>query len=271
MNSGHVFAKWNVLNHEYLQRCSGRYVAVTYSGGKDPSVCLSFLAEAGRTYGFDLGGYSYAYPRHRYTPEYGNRIKAYWEPRGVPITYREADTGDDILDAASNPCRPCQDLRKQALPELFELIGRPVEDVVIVSGHSLWDLAGYALDRFTADALASSTTYKEAYSKERFLEISQRFFPFLSMPEGYSVYRPMLFLNASEIELAVSENSLPVLETPCRYSLLRPKKVLGNYFRTFGYEFTYDKVLEFAKRYLEIAGPEEIERISQDEYLTKRF
>jgi tRNA(Ile)-lysidine synthase TilS/MesJ len=271
MTTAHGFDKWETYNREHLEKCRGKYVAVTFSAGKDSSACLYFLTRAQEKYGYDLGGFLYAFPRHRYTPEFRDTLLPFWKDLGVDILYRETEIEDTILENVENPCRPCQNLRKKDLPEIFSLAGRPPEEVVIVSGHSLWDLAGYALDRFAANELANGTDYSESYSRDRFLEISQRFYPFLSMKEGYSVYRPMLFLNVEEISSVCEENSLPVLGTPCRYSELRPKKVLGGYFRAFGYSFEYTQVLDFARKFLNIADLAEIQRMSQEEYLAHRF
>ena len=271
MNTAHVFEKWKIYNREYLERCRGKYVAVTFSAGKDSSVCLFFLNKAKEEFGYDLGAFVYAFPKHRYTEGYGDLLVPFWKELGIDIEFRETEVTDEILEQGGNPCRPCQDLRKQGLPELLAHLKRSPDDIVIVSGHSLWDLAGYALDRFVARKLAASTDYAESFSHDRFLEISQRFYPFLSMKGGYSVYRPMLFLNVDEITLVCGENSLPLLETPCRYSMQRPKKALGGYFKRFGYQFEYSQVVAFAKEYLKIAELEEIQKISQEEYLTRRF
>ena len=267
----HVLEKWESLNRDYLEQMSGKLLAVTFSAGKDSSAALELLNAVKEKYHFDLLAFTYAFPRHRYTAEFEHTLKEYWGPRGVDITYRISDVDDSVLDEVENPCRPCQNLRKQALPEVFSRVRRPAEDIVLVSGHSLWDLAGYALNRLVGDALADSTTHSEVYSKERFLEISQRFYIFLTMPEGYSVFRPMLVLNADEIELICEEKSLPILDVSCRYSLMRPKKVLGGYFEQFGYHFSYRQVFDFARSYLNIADLETIQSITQDEYLTKRF
>ncbi|GEM_PF-1401589 len=271
MTTAHVLEKWETLNREYLEQLKGKLVAVTFSAGKDSSAALYLLNRVKEKYNFDILAFLYAFPRHRYTPEFEQQLKTFWDSRGVSLTYRIPDVDDSVLENKENPCRPCQNLRKKALPELFTLVRRPVEDVVLVSGHSLWDLAGYALNRLVGDGLADSTTQAEVYSKERFLEISQRFYIFLTMPEGYSVYRPMLVLNADEIDLLCWENSLPVLDVTCRYSLMRPKKVLGGYFEKFGYRFSYRQVFEFARTYLKIAELDTIQSMSQDEYLTKRF
>ena len=271
MNVAHVFEKWLAYNREYLEKCRGKYVAVTLSAGKDSSTCLHFLNETRAEFGYDLGAFLYAFPRHRYTPEFREKLLPFWAERGIEVVWRETTTEDTILEQADNPCRPCQDLRKSELPKIFAYLKKKPEELVIVSGHSLWDLAGYALNRFVADKLAASTNYQESFSQDRFVEISQRFYPFLSMKGGYSVYRPMLFLNLEEIKEVCDKKMLPVLGIPCRYAQRRPKKMLGEYFMRFGYQFDYPGVLAFAQKYINIAGPEKIQSISQEEYLSRRF
>ncbi len=267
----HVYEKWRTLNGDFLERCRGKYVAVTYSAGKDSSACMYLIKEAAEEYGYELGGYVYPFPKHRYNPTFCSMLVNHWKQAGIDITIGEADAEDTMLEQAENPCRPCQDLRKKVIPKIFSRVARDPKEIVIVSGHSLWDLAGYALNRFTATELAASTDCSESFSKDRLLEISQRFYPFLSMKGGYSVYRPMLFLNDDEIEGICQEKSLPVLDIPCRYSYRRPKKILSEYFKRFGYRFEYTGVLAFAKKHIKIAALEMIQNIPQEEYLTKRF
>jgi len=271
MITQHVYKKWITLNRDFLEQCRGKYIAVTYSAGKDSSACMQLLRDAADEYGFELHAFLYAFPKHRYGPEFLAKISSFWEQAGIDIVFRDAKAEDTILEGEDNPCRPCQNLRKKDLINLFPHIGRKLDEIVIVSGHSLWDLAGYALNRFVSSELAASTKHAESFSKERLLEISQRFYPFLLMKGGYSVYRPMLFLNREEIMLVCREKSLPILEIPCRYSHRRPKKILGDYFERFGYQFEYNDVLEFAKKHIEIAGIEEIQHIAPEEYLTRRF
>ena len=270
-----VYDRWEGANEEYLEACRGRFVAVTYSAGKDSSGTLFLLHRVHEKYGFEVGAFVFTYPVHRYPPGTVEPLRAFWEPKLDLFFIRETDRQDDILDAAEacgeDPCRPCQDLRKSALPEIFPVAKKQMHETVIASGHSLWDLAGYALDQFAEKELNATSQFDPETQRKRFLEVSQRFYPFLTMPEGYSVYRPMLFLNADEIVAICTENSLPLLGTTCRYSQKRPKKVLSGYFERFGFRFTYEGVADFAHRFLDIPERQEFERLSREEYLTERF
>ncbi len=108
----------------------------------------------------------------------------------MAFTYRNSDVDDSILDEEENPCRPCQNLWKKALPEVFTLVQRPVQEVVLVTGHSLWDLAGYALNRLVGDALADSTTHAEVYSVYRqVFEFARRYLNIADLETIQSITR----------------------------------------------------------------------------------
>ncbi len=142
---------------------------------------------------------------------------------------------------------------------------------MIVTGHSLWDLASYVLEIFITKELADYSRHKNLVSAERFIEISQRFYPFIPMREGYAVFRPMLCLNQKEIEHILEAEALLALDTSCRYSQFRPKKVLENYFQMFDYQFSYKKIIEFAQKKIGISDISEIKHLSQKEYLSRHF
>ena len=266
-----IFEKWKTDNKPYLESCSGREIAVAFSGGKDSSVCLLFLNRLKNRYNFTVKAYLYTFPIHRYSDKFHSTLKEYWDKQGVVIDYHKAEENDSILEKSPNPCRVCQNVRKSQLLELFKLYQNKVKKLVLVSGHSLWDLAGYAVNRLVASELITDSRLKEAAGEERFAEVAQRFYPFLTMPEGYSVYRPMLFLNVDEIEDVIIKELIPVLDIPCKYTNSRPKKVLGGYFSEFGYRFSYERVMEFAKKRLNIPAISEFQKQSHKEYLSKNF
>ncbi len=269
-----ILDRWEEENSSYLNECKGKTLAVTYSGGKDSSVTLYVLNRVKDKYNFLIEAYLYAFPVHRYTGDSLTVLERYWKGRGVHVSSYFPDTDDSILEGADNPCRVCQNLRKKQLLTLFEMYKDKIEDLVIVSGHSLWDLAGYAVNRMVASQLsiASATAVsKESRTEERFLEVSQRFYPFFKMPGAYYIYRPMLFLNKGEIEYVLEEMKIPVLDKSCRYSELRPKKVLGYYFENFGYNFSYSSVFKFARQQLNIPDVSQFQKMSSRDFLANKI
>ena len=271
MKESAVYEKWHQHNRPWLEKCRNKHVAVTFSAGKDSSVCQFFLNEVKDEYGFELGAYMCAYPRHRYTDEINLRLRDYWESRDVKLVVQLPEETDEAMENQDNPCRPCQNIRKKSLPEIFQIIGKPLSDVVIVSGHSLWDIAAYSLNRTLANQLAVAGNGNETNSEDRLLEVSQRFYPFFTMPEGFSVFRPMLYLNQPEIHNFCLENSIPVIEEECRYSDWRPKNSLAEFFERFNYEFDYDTVFSYAIKNLGIIDLDRITAIDREEYLSRHF
>jgi len=266
-----VFQKWETHNRDYLNACQKKRLIVTFSGGKDSSACLFLLNKAKDRYNYDLEAHLYAYPRHIYREGFKEELLSFWGKYGVKLFYHLSEEDDLLLEHQENPCIPCQGIRKKALFRLLPFTEKSISNLVLVSGHSLWDLVGYILEVFIARELADYSHRENSVSAERFIEISQRFYPFISMREGYAVFRPMLCLNQKEIEHILEAEALPVLDTPCRYSQFRPKKVLANYFQTFDYQFSHKKIIEFAQKKIGISDISKIKHLSQKEYLSHRF
>jgi len=258
-------------NREHLEASRGKLLAVTFSGGKDSSACLSLLNNLKTRFDFRVHAFLYAFPIHRYSGAYLRKLRSHWANLGVKLTVQEPDEPDRVLADSPTPCRVCQGVRKQALTSLFRFTDEPQERVVIVSGHSLWDLAAYAVNRLVANQLATDTTYAEAVDDQRLVEISQRFRPFLCMPEGYCVFRPMIHLNQEAIELVCREHGTPVLPVSCRYTGQRPKHLLSTYFRQLGFQFTYESVLRFAEAFVGLADTRTVLDMDKEEYLNRHF
>jgi tRNA(Ile)-lysidine synthase TilS/MesJ len=243
-----VFQKWEIHNRDYLNACQKKRLIVTFSGGKDSSACLFLLHKAKDQYNYELEAHLYAYPRHIYREGFKEELLSFWGKQGVKLFFHTSEEDDSLLEHQENPCISCQGIRKKALFRLWSSREKSMSNLVIVSGHSLWDLAGYV-----------------------FTEISQRFYPFISMREGYAVFRPMLCLNQKEIEHILEVEALLALDTSCRYSQFRPKKVLGNYFQMFDCQFSYKKIIEFAQNKIGISDTSKIKYLSQKEYLSRHF
>lgn len=258
-------------NREQLEACRGKLLAVTFSGGRDSSACLALLNDLKARFNLRVRAFVYAFPNHRYSGGYLRKLCAYWASRGVGLTVRKPDEPDRILEDSSTPCRVCQKVRKRALASLFTFTDESPERIVIVSGHSLWDLAAYAVNRLVANRLATDSTYDEVADEQRLVEISQRFHPFLRMPEGYCVFRPMVHLNQNAIELVCRDRGLPVLPVSCKYTGQRPKQLLSAYFRQLGFQFTYESVLRFAQTFVGLADSHTVLDMGKEEYLSRHF
>ncbi len=271
MDTARVFDLWEERNAPYLTRFRGKKLVIAFSGGKDSVVCVHLLNRLREKYGYEAEAHLYAFPRHLYSPAYRAAITDFCASRAIPFRYHEADPSLPDIRGLPDPCRVCQMARKKGLIQLFPALGVPPSKLVLVSGHSLWDLAGYALEHLIDHELADQREHDATQAKERFLEIAQRFYPYLEMKEGYAAYRPMHFLNQEEIRGLLQDSGVPPQDSPCEFGTRRPKKFLAGYFERFGLEFSYDRVMEFAKRHLQLGDKADVEKLDRDEFLGKRI
>jgi tRNA(Ile)-lysidine synthase TilS/MesJ len=107
--------------------------------------------------------------------------------------------------------------------------------------------------------------------EKRWRETAQRFYPVLKMKEGYTVFRPMLRFNESDIIAEVRKNGIPLLSIPCKYKDFRPKRSLQKYYEQIGLSFDYDRILEFTKNTLGFPEISLYTQMDKEQYLTKVF
>jgi tRNA(Ile)-lysidine synthase TilS/MesJ len=118
----------------------------------------------------------------------------------------------------------------------------------------------------------SNLERKKADTKStRFVETAQRFYPVLKMTEGYMVFRPLLRYNRDDIVQALERKNIPILSTPCKYKDFRPKRLLEGYYEKMGTRFDYDRVLEFAKKSLDLPDISSYEATDKEVYFKKIF
>jgi tRNA(Ile)-lysidine synthase TilS/MesJ len=91
------------------------------------------------------------------------------------------------------------------------------------------------------------------------------------MKEGYTVFRPLLRFNGSDVVEFVRLEGIPILSIPCRFREYRPKRVLEYYYEKMGLRFDYARVLQFATKSLNLPDISTYASIDKEEYLRKIF
>jgi tRNA(Ile)-lysidine synthase TilS/MesJ len=266
------FDSWKEDNRSILESLSDQRNCLLFSGGKDSSLALDFMVKAGMEFGFDFEVHAAVFPVHRYTDIEMERLESYWDSRGIKISWHDVGVTDDTIKNDPDPCIACRAIRKRMLKTglTTDMLGA-WNRFTIIASYSLWDIVSYSIEHLLNNIYSSDRSVRAEDKSGRFLETAQRFYPLLKMDEGYSIFRPLIKLNDSDIRTMIEQEGIPTLTIPCKFSNLRPKRLLEHYYKALGLRFDYDQLLGFAKRSLGLPDLSSYASINKAEYLQNIF
>jgi tRNA(Ile)-lysidine synthase TilS/MesJ len=265
------YSFWKQIHSTALEDLRRKKVFFLFSGGKDSSICMHMLLKAAGEFGFSFEAHAGAFPIHRYTVSEKERISAYWKARGATVIWHDVGTDDASLEGGVNPCVSCQEIRRRKLNAVLMTTVKEWSELVIVVSYTLWDLVSYAAEYLFAGVFSEAGDGVSQGMQKRFAEISQRFYPFLRMREGYLVFRPLIRFNGCDVLKTVEEEGIPILRTPCHFRDARPKRILEKYYDKMGLRFDYDEVFNFAKQTMGLPDQSTYMAMEKEQYLTKVF
>lgn len=259
------------VHETVLHRFKDKRIYLLFSGGKDSSVCAHLLLEAGREFDFTFEAHAGAFPGHRYTASEKDRISTYWQQRGLPILWHDVGQDDACLVGSTNPCVSCQEIRRKKLNAVLRETVEDWSNLVLVVSYTLWDVVSYATEHLLTGIFRKRDQRSAQDPDKRFIETSQRFYPYLQMREGYAVFRPLIQYNGCDVVETVRKRGIPVLGAPCNYKDFRPKRILERYYEKMGLRFDYDEVFRFSREFMGIPDMGAYTDMEKEKYLTKIF
>ena len=246
MDLDSTYAQWEREYKGILEGLPGKNIFLMYSGGKDSSLAMALMKRAGEAFGFSFQAHAGAYPEHRYTDGEKKRLSSFWRNQDIDILWYDMEETDESLKEASNPCLVCQMVRKKMLGKILKETVDQWDNLVLVPCYSLWDLVGYSIEHILGVRYARGEQKNAPEKDRRFVETAQRYYPSMTMDEGYTVFRPLITLNGNDILDIVQEEGIPILSIPCEYRDFRPKRLLERYYDKMGLRFQYDLLFDFA-------------------------
>lgn len=265
------YSHWKMEHKPILESFSDKNIIMLFSGGKDSSVALDLITLAKEEFGFDFTAHSATFPNHRYTETEKIRIESYWVKRGVKIIWHDTEEKDDSLENSKNPCFRCQELRKNLMNSILAGSIEDWNSLVLIVSYSLWDIVSYSVEHLLTDTFSNPDQKVSIEENKRFKETFQRFYPFLTMKEGYQIFRPLVKYNNDDILKVVAQKNLPILSIPCAFKDFRPKRILEKYYEKMGLRFDYNQLMRFAKKSLNLPNMSSFTAIGKEDYLTNIF
>jgi len=276
MHSKLEYQTWENEHKTILPNLNKHRTIMTFSGGKDSSVILYLMQQASKNFEFEFETHAACFPHDVLIDEERETIDAYWKKKGVAIVWHELSESDDQLDEALNrgidPCLICNRIKKNYLMTHFKSSIPDWSSLVIIMSYSLWDLVSSTIEnilnvRYTTPE--HSKGFKEKDYFERFMETSQRFYPYIKLNGGFSIFKPLIKYNDQEIKNFLSEKKIPVFSRQCKYHSFRPKRLFSGYFEKMDLHFDFGKVMGFAKNALNLPEMSYYQEVKMEEYLSK--
>lgn len=275
------YRRWLNDNEDFLIQFSGKKLLVLFSGGKDCTLILDYLLEARNKFNYSLDVHAARYPNHIFTKVEIKKLDSYWKERQVNIHWHEITENDDEFNVAIskgiNPCTVCHTKKREYMSNYIFSKYDNLSDIVVVVSFTLWDIVSYSLENLLfniynsnserhSDFFGSSNTIQD-----RYLQTSQRFYPYVQFKNGFSVYRPFIRYNEQEIKEAMKEKNAPVSTAKCLYKSLRPKRVFSECYEKMNLSFDYERVISFSKTALELHDISAYNDLDGKNYLAKIF
>jgi tRNA(Ile)-lysidine synthase TilS/MesJ len=264
------YTRWKAEYKPVLESLCDKNIIMLFSGGKDSSVAMDLIHKASQEYGFDFTAHAATFPVHRYTMDEKKKIESYWMKQDVSIIWHDIRKTDDDLEISKNPCLLCQKRRKELLESVLARSIKDWQRLVLIVGFSLWDIVSYSIEHLLSHVF-SNHQGKGVEKNKRFKETAQRFYPLLTMEDGYRIFRPLIKYNTDDILKVITRKNIPTLSIPCKFEDFRPKMILEKYYQKMGMRFNYNNLIDFAIRSFNLPDVSFYSPIEKENYLLNVF
>lgn len=236
---------------------------ICWSNGYDSNALLALFSELIKEIpDIKLEAYIVNYPHHVYQALDLEFLIKRWKEYNININIIDVNDERDISQDYINPCIHCKNVRRNALKGYLNTTSKKV----IVTGHSLSDLAAYFMELLSYK-LADEKLFEEYYF--RYLENMNKFNKQYIVSNDIIIYRPMCEFDNTEIQDILSLFKIKyqfawITNHNCLFGNER-KRMLMKFFTNLDLKFNYWRLKEQLNNYFNIPKPSEYSSL---EYLT---
>lgn len=249
-----------LFEQAYTEKLLKRRAVLFWSGGTE-STCLMDAAIKQKLYEIcDLTVLMVTFPQELYPKQRIDELKRFLGgyPIHTVILTPEAAIPPEIPYASA--CGVCKSIRRGVIAgHLDGMLSRDGE-TVLITGHSLDDLASYTLE-----LIAAQFQRNGAGGRDRFLECVNKFHEFFWYSDKIAFYRPLARIAKQELR-PVEDGPLNVIHEKCYWSNQR-KRILQSYFESSGIMLSYDRVKDVFLRNFNMPDDDEFRGLPYDTYL----
>lgn len=249
-----------LFEQPYIDKLMKRRVVLFWSGGIE-STCLMEAVIKQKLYEIcDVTVLMVTFPQELYPKQRIDELKRFLSeyPIHTVILTPEAVIPRESPYAAA--CGVCKSIRRGMITDHLDGILSRDGETVLITGHSLDDLASYTLE-----LLADKFQQNESRDRSRFLECVNKFHEFFWYSDRIVFYRPLARVARHELR-PVEAGPLKVICEKCYWSNQR-KRTLQSYFESSGIWLSYDSVRNVFLRNFNMPADDEFRELSYDTYL----
>jgi len=200
------------------------------------------------------------FPQDVYDERKIENCKEFFKEHHCKITILKTNEIIDKNVPYNKGCLLCKDIRRTLINKF--ILENNIKNSLFITGHTSLDLLSYYIE------MMIKKTYKKDINKQRYLEVSNKFYEFYQFKNGIKLFRPLTKISYMDIDSYILdyENSLSIIKQDC-YWIHQRKRLIQKYIRQEELQINPDTIIEKYKQDFRIPSEQEFNSIPIEIYL----
>lgn len=252
------------LSKAIINKLNGRNVYFLWSGGDDSNLLLRFFLYGKVSLNCNFTIITIPFPQNAYSEEKIEQCAGFLQSRNIRIEILKTETKIQEDIPYTEACGICKEIRRSVFLKYYKTL--KADNDLIITGHNLSDLMSYYIEL----CVKQMDMHTGGASRERFLEVTNKFLSSYMAEDGIEIFRPLLNVSQSEVFELLADfpaaKPLEIMSQKCFWMNQR-KRLLQEYFAKLNIVSDYDSVFPLLKKNFGMPGLEEFRSLPFDTYL----